>query len=198
MTRPFSIGLTGGIGSGKSSVAGILHDLGAEVVSGDQLGREVLEEDRELRAELISRWGNQIVRENGDLNRRRIGELIFATVDDAKWLTDRTFPGIHAKWLAQLEQTSSRAIVFDAALIFEWGIEREFNLMLTVICAEEIAISRLGGRFSSEEFLSRRAAQVADEVKIGKSDCVIENNGTIEELRNKVVRLWETRIATHL
>lgn len=198
MNRPFTIGLTGVIGSGKSSVADMLRNLGAEVVSGDQLGREVLEENRGLQADLLTRWGNQILEPDGKLNRRRIGELVFASAEDARWLTEQTFPGIHTKWRDAVGRTRARVIVFDAAMIFEWGIEREFDVLVSVTCDAETAISRSAGRFTREEYLSRRSLQVAERLKVEKSHHVIENNGTIEELRNKVKELWERTITSQL
>jgi dephospho-CoA kinase len=192
--KQVSVALTGGIGSGKSTVAELLRNLGAGVVSGDELGRAVLEEDDDVRTKLVEKLGADVMDAHGVLNRKLIAERVFASADLSKWLTDLTFPGIIRRWEEFSRRAIRQVIVFDAALIFEWGIQDRFDVVLTVVSSEASAVSRSNSRFTSEDFQRRRKSQLPDELKIAGADFVLHNDGSPELLRANVIDFWNNTI----
>jgi dephospho-CoA kinase len=198
--KPFRIGLTGGIGSGKSTVAGELALLGTEIVSGDELGRQTLEQSPELLKKIRDRFGDGVFDSQGVLIRRALGKRVFADRVDVQWLTDATFAGIHSRWLAAVEHTASAVIVFDAALIFEWGIEKDFDLLLVVTAPAEKVQTRLeaSGRLSAAEAQSRLAGQIPPESKAAAADVVLHNDGSLDTLRTQVQQIWKNTIEPEL
>jgi dephospho-CoA kinase len=197
---PVLIGLTGGVGVGKSTAARVLAELGAEVVSGDELGRRVLENSPEMLAEVRARFGGEVFEADGTLLRRVLGELVFANREHARWLTELTFAGIHRWWREAVARSTREVVVFDAALIFEWGIEREFDLLLSITASPDHVLRRQSraGRLTMEEIESRLAAQLPPANKARQSHVDITNDGTIEELEDAVRDVWHTRIAPEL
>lgn len=196
--KKLTIALTGGIGSGKSTVAELLRNLGAGVVSGDEFGRAVLEEDDDVRRELIIRLGDDIVSAHGVLNRKLIAQRVFANVELSQWLTRLTFPGIYRRWEEFARNAVRPVIVFDAALIFEWNVQDRFDVVLTVVSSEEAALARNNNRFTRDDLLHRRHSQFADERKIAAADAVIRNDGSLAELRDKVLDFWNNKIQPSL
>lgn len=200
MIQPFLIGLTGTIGSGKSTVAAELRTLGARVVIGDELGRRALEESPELIGQIRERFGVAVFGEDGMLNRAALGRLVFAEPEHSRWLTDLTFPRIYDFWRQEVAECTTDVLVFDAALIFEWGIESEFDLIVLVTASPDRILERLesGSRFSREEAAARMAAQIPMNDKEPKAHTVIRNDGTREQLRRSVQDLWHNRIQSEL
>ncbi len=200
MNAPYLIGLTGGIGSGKSTVADELAKLGAEVVSGDQLGRKALENSPELLAQIRARFGGEVFDAKGNLLRRVLGDKVFADPDSSLWLTHLTFPAIHRLWREAAAHSTKPVVVLDAALIFEWGIESEFDVLLVVQAAKELVESRMvsGGRFTLQEIEARTTAQISPEIKAQKADVVLVNNGSLPEFQEKIRAFWTIRVMPEL
>jgi dephospho-CoA kinase len=194
--RPYLIGLTGGIGTGKSTVAAELSNFGAEIISGDELGQQVLENSPNLLSRVRDRFGADVFDEKGRLIRRALGRKVFSNAEDAHWLTRLTFPGIHERWLQAVAQSKRSVIVLDAALIFEWGIEGEFDLLLIVRADRSRILSRLSaaGKWSESEIEDRLNSQISPEVKADRADVVLLNNGTIEEFRKSIREFWVSRV----
>ena len=200
MMPPILIGLTGGIGTGKSSVAKLLSARGAKVVSGDELGRIALEKSPALLAVVRSRFGDGVFAPDGKLLRRELGRQVFASTEHAHWLTRLTFPAIYDLWYDAVRTAKERVIVFDAALIMEWGIEREFDYVIAVTAAPETVRRRLqtGGRLSESETRSRQASQFVPRDGVALADYVIDNNGTPAALAEQVDRFWQMEIQPKL
>lgn len=199
MTKPFLIGLTGTIGTGKSTVAAEFRRLGAHVVVGDELGRRALEESPGLLERIRERFGLAVFERDGKLNRAALGRIVFADREQSRWLTDLTFPRIHDLWRQSvIMDCSVDVLVFDAALIFEWGIESEFDLIVLVTASPQRVLERLEavGKFSREEAEMRMAAQLTTAEKEKKAHVVIRNDGTPEQLRQAVRELWRNRISS--
>jgi dephospho-CoA kinase len=189
---PVKIGLTGGIGTGKSTVAGILADCGAEVVVGDELGRQAIDFQPEVREAIRKRFGESIFDSKGKLNRKQLGELVFADSSHVRWLTELTFPYIYHEWQQAVSECRVAMIVFDAALIFEWGIQKDFDKVVVVTTRSELAVKRAeSGRFSEKTVLQRQRYQLPVERKIAEADEVIENSATIGDLKRKVESLYD-------
>lgn len=191
--KKVKIGLTGGIGTGKSTVANLLARQGADVVSGDELGRQVLD-DAAISEALIERFGMQIVNPDGKLNRKAIAALVFADPSQSKWLTSLTFPGIYSRWQHAFDQSRNRVVVFDAALIFEWKIQDDFDVIVVVVADAEFAYKRASGRFNREDFERRITAQLPVEHKMSYADFVIQNNGSPDDLVRQIVEFWNNKI----
>jgi dephospho-CoA kinase len=198
--KPIEIGLTGAIGAGKSSVAMFLGELGAEVVSGDQLGKLALEGSAELLSAIRKRFGDRVFSDDGALQRRELGRIVFSSHEDARWLTSITFPVIYRMWKEAVAETTRPVIVFDAALIVEWGIAGEFDHMLVVTAPDELSTKRMSesGRLTQEEIAERRARQTDSSAKVSAADRVISNEGSLQELRQKVRLYWKDVIDTEL
>ena len=190
--HPVLIGLTGAIGTGKSSVAAALADHGAEVVSGDELGKLALEGSPESLRLVRERFGDEVFSPQGALLRRELGARVFSSPGHVKWLTELTFPRIHELWLLAVEATTSEVIVLDAALIVEWGIEAEFDYLVVVTAPSHLTRERLvrSGRLSATEIASRQDMQFDPSAKAAFADWVIVNDGSPEALRRQVDKFW--------
>ncbi|HEY3294567.1 MAG TPA: dephospho-CoA kinase [bacterium] len=200
MKAPFLIGLTGGIGSGKSTVASQLQSLGAEVVSGDELGRQALETTPALLAEIRVRFGDDVFDQDGTLRRRMLGDKVFANPEHAHWLTHRTFPIIHRLWREAVARSAADVVVLDAALIFEWDIAEEFDLLLIVLADRNLVAHRMqaGGRLSAPEIEARLALQIPPQDKARRADVVLVNDGSLDEFLEKVREFWTKRVLPEL
>ncbi|MCB9366659.1 MAG: dephospho-CoA kinase [Calditrichaeota bacterium] len=192
--KKLSVALTGGIGVGKSTVGEMLAGLGADVVSGDELGREVLEQDSIVQQELIRVLGPDIQDEAGTFNRALIARRVFAESSLTTWLRALTFPGIHKRWRARLDSSPRQVVVFDAALIFEWEIEIEFDLILVVSAPYSELTRRSQGRFTEEDIARRSTAQLNVEKKIQNANFHIVNDQDKLSLSLKVQTFWNTQI----
>jgi dephospho-CoA kinase len=197
--KPLLVALTGSIGVGKSTVAKFLAEHGAEIVSGDELGRHALEGSPENRAAVRERFGADVFNTDGALRRRELGQRVFASSDDAAWLTRLTFPVIHERWQDAVRRATSRVVVFDAALIFEWGIENEFEIVIVVAAARAAVVHRLDEQhLSPAESDARRHAQLDEAAKCARADIVVQNDGTLSDLRARIDQIWQTIIEPRL
>lgn len=193
---PLLIGLTGSIGSGKSTVAAMLAEHGARIVSGDELGKRVLEDSPDVAGQLMVRLGADIRLPGGALDRKLIGERVFSSSELTHWLTELTFPGIYRLWRDEVRTCTAPLLVLDAALIFEWQIEHEFDLVILVATQPEIALTRARaeGRFTVSEIRDRLSSQMDVAEKTSRAHAVLDNNGSLGDLRRIVERLWIEQI----
>lgn len=189
---PFTVGLTGGIGVGKSTVAGLFADCGAELVVGDELGKQAIELQPAVQNAIRKRFGGVFFDSGGVLNRRALGEKVFTDSSHVRWLTELTFPFIHAKWTEAVTNCRKEIIIFDAALIFEWGMQREFDKIVVVRADPELVSCRAAsGRFDSRTISQRLRYQCPVEEKLAQADVIIDNSGTLDDLKEKVELLYE-------
>jgi len=187
---------------GKSTVAEFLRAKGAGVICGDELGRRVLRRFPEIKEALRHRYGDAIFTASGRLRRRALGRLVFEREGEAAWLNALMFPKIHEllrRDIHRLCRTHS-IIAVDAAMIFEWGIEEEFDMICVVVAPPEIAEARMtrSGRLSSEEIRTRLRAQIPPEEKARRAHLVIHNSGNKKELREAVNRAWRSKVMPRL
>jgi dephospho-CoA kinase len=199
---PFLIGLTGGPGAGKSTVAELLKAKGAGVICGDELGRRVLRRFPEIREALRHRYGDAIFTASGRLRRRDLGRFVFAQKGEAAWLNALMFPKIHELLQQDIRRLSRdhSVIVIDAAMILEWGIESEFDRIWVVVVSRKIAEARMAGsgRLSPEEVRSRLQAQIPPEEKARRAHRIIRNNGKKRELREAIAQIWKNEVIPRL
>ncbi|HTX12697.1 MAG TPA: dephospho-CoA kinase [Solirubrobacteraceae bacterium] len=189
---PF-VGLTGGIGAGKSTALQALEQAGAAVLSTDRVVHELYEDDDVLSA-VRGRFGDAIERE-GVVDRGAIARLAFAAPDGRAWLEELLWPRVGsrmASWRESVERSvpPPRAIVVEVPLLFESGMEAGFDATIAVVADEELRVSRAGAR-GHEALAERSARQLSQQEKAQRATYVVVNNGTVEELGSKLTALLE-------
>jgi dephospho-CoA kinase len=192
-----TLGLVGGIASGKSQVAQILSDLGAAVIDADRAGHQVLREP-EVIAAVKARWGELVLDDKGQVSRRAVARIVFAAGNEAerRFLEELTHPKIErllneALADAKAQQPPPRAIVLDAALLFEAGWDKLCDKIVFVDAPRDVRLERAVVRgWSAEQFAAREAAQMPVGEKRSRADIVIRNTRTLESLREVVRLTW--------
>ncbi|MGH3488290.1 MAG: dephospho-CoA kinase [Actinopolymorphaceae bacterium] len=186
-------GLTGGIGSGKSEVARVLGTCGALVIDADLLAREVVEVGSDGLAEVVKKFGTGVLRPDGSLDRKALGEMVFADDDKRRLLEAIVHPRVRAR-AADIEAVASQdtVVVHVIPLLVETGQADRFDLVVVVDVPEDVQIERLRRTrsMSEQEARMRIAAQASRDERLAAADLVIDNSGSIEELRGQVLRLW--------
>lgn len=188
------IGLTGGIGSGKSTVAALLAEHGFPVVDADQLAREVVEPGQPALAELAEAFGQDVLHDDGSLNRPELAARAFVDKEHTELLNSITHPRIRQlreQRFRQAADTGADAVVYDMPLLVEQGVDKHMDLTVVVDVDVEERIRRLvSTRGLTEEDARRRiAAQVDDAERLAAADVVIDNNGPVEALGEQVEQL---------
>ena len=191
------LGITGNIASGKSTVAGAFAKLGAALVDADQLARDVVAPGSALLAQLVARFGQEILQEDGQLNRERLGEIIFSDADARRELNALMHPAIGQLAVETLQRLKNLPgvplVVYEAPLLFEAGAEGRVDKVLVVKLDPQVQLKRLMQRDGFDEAAARKriAAQMSQEEKMARADYVIDNSGTVEEALLQVEKLWE-------
>jgi dephospho-CoA kinase len=189
------LGLVGGIGSGKSFVAGLFAELGAKVVEGDQAGHEALKQP-EIKKQIIARWGEEIVNDHGEIDRRKLGTKVFADPKHLKELETIVFPWIKEKLKRELltadQDPHSRLLILDAAVMMEAGWSEICDAIIFVDAPKEVRQQRIAARgWSPEELEKRERSQLPLVEKKTRSQAVVENAGDVERTRAQVRELFE-------
>ena len=193
------IGLTGGIASGKSTVARLLERLGASVVDADLLAREVVEPGEEALKAIAHRFGEEVLNSDGTLNRARLGEMVFSDPTARRDLEAITHPAIRKKAderIARLESAGVETAFYMAPLLFEVGLAPRFPEIWVVYVSPETQLERLMSRDGLERAaaLARISSQMPMEQKKALGQVVVDNSGSKEELEAQVKRLWREEI----
>jgi dephospho-CoA kinase len=195
------VGLTGGIGAGKSAVAGRLAELGAIVIDSDRLAREVVAPGTDGLAEVVAAFGPAILGPDGSLDRPALGRLVFADPAARERLEKIVHPRVRARTAQLVAAAPAGSIVVnDVPLLVESGLQDTFDLVIVVLASEATRLRRLvgGRRMSNKEARSRIAAQATDEQRRAVADVVLDNNGTLAALRAAVDRVWHEHLAPNL
>ncbi|MDX9753992.1 MAG: dephospho-CoA kinase [bacterium] len=181
------IGITGNPGSGKTAVTEFFRRQGATVLNGDELGYAMLERGSVVYPDLISAFGVEILAPNREIDRKKLGERVFASPADLNKLNGIVHPpmreAIHTAITAH-RQTGKGMFVLDAALLFEWHIEAWFDLIFVVTAPVAIRQQRLSHRFGGAQthFEKREAAQLPEQYKLNHADVIIHNDGDLDSL----------------
>jgi len=189
------VGLTGGVGSGKSTVADMLRELGAQVVDADEATHAVYEPGSPGFDAVVREFGAEFV-EGGRIDRSRLGELVFHDDDARRRLNSIVHPLVR-DWMAQrtaeAAERGAEVVVQDVPLLFENGLERLFSTVVLVYAPEDVQIERLvsGRGFTAERARAMIAAQMPIENKRGLAHHVINNSDTREETLSQVKAIWK-------
>ena len=183
------IGLTGQIGSGKTTAANIFKKLGAVVIDADLIGREVVENSYPLLTSLVKTFGLDILDKQGRLRRKKLASLAFSNKENHEILNKL----VHPYLLSQLRQQMRKAleknklVVIDAALLLDWGLDKEMDRVLVVHASLERRLSRLAARgITRRDALARQKAQLPFKEFQRRADRVILNNGSKADLERKI------------
>jgi dephospho-CoA kinase len=187
-------GLTGGIGSGKSTVARLLRERGVPVVDADELAREAVAPGSAGLAEVVAAFGADVLNSDGALDRQRLGERVFADAEARKRLNSITHPIVRRlsqERFAELDRQGVELAAYDVPLLFEVGLDAVLKPTVVVACSEATQLARVGARdgLSEAAVLARIAAQMPLSEKRRRADYVLENDGTLEELAQQLEAL---------
>jgi len=194
-------GLTGGIAVGKTFVVSVLRELGCLVIDADLLAHQAIEPGEPAYHEIIREFGQQVVTESGEIDRSRLGAMVFAEPGLRARLNAIVHPRVfeaQAKWLAEGEATSPGAIaIVDAALLIETGAYKRFEKVIVVYCAPELQLERLMRRdnLSRPDAQARIASQMASEEKLKFADYSIDTSGSFAETRLRVEAVYASLIS---
>jgi dephospho-CoA kinase len=213
-----SVGLTGGLGSGKSTVAVYLQELGADVIAADELGRQLMESGQPVFSAIVRHFGAEVLLPEGILNRSRLAELAFreGRLQELNAIVHPAVISAQRRWMREVFARNPAAIaVVESALIFEverdarargeeegvladW--RRRFDRVVVVTAPEEVKIARWLARFSPHsqeqaraeaDVRSRLSSQIPDSEKAARADFVLENRSDLAALRVKTLELWQ-------
>ncbi|MBQ9156361.1 MAG: dephospho-CoA kinase [Eubacterium sp.] len=187
------LGITGGVGSGKSEVMNMLHDeFGGALILADLVGHDLMQPGEISYEQILARFGRQILDEKGNIDRKSLGAVVFADPEALKDLNQITHPNIHAEIVRRIEAFRQEGqvpfIALEAALLIEGGYEDILDQLWYVHVSEENRIKRLmeGRGYTREKSLSIMRQQLSEEEFFRHADVIIDNNGSLDETRESV------------
>lgn len=194
------IGISGGIGAGKSSVAKILGELGCFVSESDVQAREALR-DPAIRNELVRWWGTAILDDQGEIDRSKVAQIVFTSPAERKRLESLTHPWIENRRLQHFQNASEDvpALVIDAPLLFEAGLDRVCDAVIFVEADPALRLERVktARGWDNQELAKRERSQMALDEKRRRADYVVHNNGDWSELNDQVRRILQQIVERH-
>ena len=185
------IGLTGGIGSGKSTVASIFANLGIQVINADQLARDVVEHGSPALAAIVERYGENILLEDGSLNRSDLREIVFANVSEREWLEQLTHPLIAQLMKDQLQAVSSPYAILESPLLIETDQKELVDRILVIDIVEDTQLQRTLARDNSAETTIKAIinSQIPREQRLEAADDIVDNSAKFEATEREILRL---------
>jgi dephospho-CoA kinase len=188
------VGLTGGVASGKSTVSAILEELGAVIVDADVLAREVVAPGTDGLREVVHAFGNEVLTPDGELDRPALGAIVFADPEKRRVLESIIHPRVRAR-AAEIEAAApaDTVVVHDIPLLAETGQAGGFDAVVVVDVPPEVQVERMTSLrgMTPEDAHARLAAQAGREQRLAVATYVVENTGSLEELRESVTRVFD-------
>jgi dephospho-CoA kinase len=193
------VGLTGGVACGKSTIARMFADLGANVVDADTIAHELYRPGQEVLQELVRHFGPEILKPDGELDRAKLATLVFdgGRVEELNKIVHPAVIRQQDQWMRALGEKDPYAVaIVEAALIFEAGVKDHFDRIMVVTCKPAQKIARFAERTGISEAAAkvdverRTKAQMSDDEKARRADFVIDNSGSVEEARHQVQRIY--------
>jgi dephospho-CoA kinase len=188
------VGLTGGIGAGKSTVADLFSQKGAVVIRSDELARQVIEPQTPGFQQVIDRFGKDFVNSEGYIDRAKLAQIVFQDDAALKDLENIVHPLVRSKTNQIIDQhTSETIIVNEIPLLLEKKMESLFDFLVIVISSEKNRLERLAQRgLTTEQATARMAKQVSDDERKAAADFLIVNDGNLDQLEADVEKIWQT------
>jgi dephospho-CoA kinase len=193
------IGLTGNIATGKSEVGRMLTELGARVIDADAVAHQVIRRGGPAYAAVVETFGPGILRSNGEIDRARLGAVVFADAEALRRLEAIVHPEVIVRVDTLIRETSEPVVVVEAIKLIEAGMHRTCHALWVVTCPREQQITRLMRTrgLSEAEAILRVDAQPPQAAKIALADVVIDNSHTLDETRRQVEVEWERLSGKH-
>ncbi len=196
------LGLTGGIASGKSTVATRWREAGAAVIDADELAHQTLRPETPTYAAIVNTFGNEILDKNGTINRARLGEIVFANEQKRLALNQIVHPAVDQMWKAavgEIERSGQAdVVVLSIPLLYEVGVENEFDRVVVVGSSEQTQLARLAAKgLNVTQARARVQAQWPIQKKMDKADFVIWNDGSLAVLAEQADIIWATIKESH-
>ena len=190
------VGLTGGIASGKSTVAAMLRELGAKIINADDLARSIVQPGKEAWKEIVAAFGTDILRPDRTIDREKLRSAIFEDPQKRKKLDSITHPRIRALAQARAQELAAKGaaiVVYEAPLLFENEVHLWLRPVILVACEDALQRRRLKARdrLSEAEIGQHIKAQMPLSEKMPLADFVIENNGDLDDLKKQLKDVWE-------
>jgi dephospho-CoA kinase len=191
------IGLTGNIASGKSEVAAMLAERGATVIDADVLAREAVRPETQALKDIVKRWGKDILKTDGSLDRAALRQIVFADQSELDALNRIVHPGVtrlRDREIARARERGDQIVICVIPLLFERNLSEEFDAIVLVDSARPLRLERMVATRSLDETdaMNMIAAQMPAELKRARADYVIENNGSLQDLERDVDALWSS------
>jgi dephospho-CoA kinase len=190
------IGLTGGIASGKSTVSQMLRELGGWIIDADQIARKVVEPGRPAWREIVDHFGDRVLLPDQTIDRGLLGAIVFHDEKERRVLNRIVHPHVREEMIRETEQVRLHhpqgIIIWDVPLLIEGGLYHQVEKVIVVYVDPDIQLRRLMNRngLSEDEAKRRIASQMPLSEKVKYADFLIDNNGTLEETRKQVNRIW--------
>ena len=189
------VGLTGGIGAGKSTVARLLAARGAIVIDADSIVRELQQPGTDVFHAMVERFGDQIVRDDGSLDRERLADIVFRDEDARSALNAIVHPAVYSVMSERIAavKDGDQVVVLDIPLLAEAGGGGSMDLVVVVVADEESRVARVVAErgLDPEAVRARMAVQASADQREALADIIIRNNGSVDDLRAQVDELWE-------
>ena len=191
------IGITGGIGSGKSTVSQFLAELGAVIIDADKVGHEAFKSDTETWREVVAAFGRQILTSKGDIDRGKLGKIVFGSPESLAQLNRIMHPRMYEMVKARLEEYRRRGVevvVLEATLLLEAGWTSLVDEVWVTMANEATVLKRLQerGGLSEPEALARIRSQMSNEERVKHADVIVNNDCDLTELKVRVSELWQS------
>jgi dephospho-CoA kinase len=187
------IGLTGGIGSGKSTIARRLEKLGARVIDADVVSREVVEPGQPALASIVATFGADVLNADGTLNRARLGDIVFTDKEAREKLNNIVHPAVRERSLKLFaEAEDQKVVIYDVPLLVESENSYSFEHIIVASAPEEIRVERLMEHrgMTESEARARIESQASEEARLTLADTVIDTSGSLEDTYSQVDRFW--------
>lgn len=195
--KPFVVGLTGGIGSGKSAATAYFEKLGIDIVDADEVARDVVAPGSEGLKEIVNRFGNSILLEDGNLNRAALREKVFSDINEKNWLNNLLHPLIRLRMQHLISESTSPYCILSVPLLVENKLTEMCNYVVVVDCPETMQLERALKRDGSTEETIRNimASQATRNERIEAADTVLDNSTTLSALSAQIEDLHNTLLA---
>ena len=192
------IGLTGGIGTGKSEVARILEEIGAYIIDADKLGHSAYLPHSEIWEEVVKEFGDGVLLPDEEIDRKKLGSIVFNDPVQLAKLNEIMHPRMGTMVANLIEGAEAEVVVVEAALLLEAGWDTLVDEVWCTGASEDIVIDRLGSRngLNKEEAQKRIKAQMSVDERKSRSQVMIENNGDLAQLTAVIEKIWENRVIT--